>query len=268
MAGAYESFAEVYDELMDNVPYDAWASEILKILKEYGIEDGILCDLGCGTGNMTMRLFEQGYDMIGIDCSEDMLGIARQKQYMAMDEYELEEDELEEGLSQLRSILYLEQDMREFELYGTVRACISICDSVNYVLKEEELKNTFLLVNNYLDPKGLFLFDFNTVHKYQDVIGDSVIAENREDCSFIWENAYDEETQVNEYDLTIFIEEDEDLFRKFHELHYQRGYTLETMKRLIEEAGMKFVRAYDADTKKEVTKDSQRIFVIAMEQGK
>lgn len=268
MADSYESFAQVYDELMDNVPYEQWAEQILGILREYDITDGILCDLGCGTGSMTMLLRDAGYDMIGIDCSEDMLGIAREKQYLFMDEYEDEDAELEDGLSQMNSIMYLLQDMREFELYGTVRACISICDSVNYILEEEELLQTFRLVNNYLDPKGLFLFDFNTVHKYRDVIGDSVIAENREDCSFIWENNYDAEKEINEYDLTIFVQEEDDLFTRFHEMHYQRGYTLETMKRLIEESGLVFVRAFDSDTLKEADDESQRIFVIAMEQGK
>lgn len=268
MAQSYESFAQVYDELMDNVPYDEWAERILTILKEYNIEDGILCDLGCGTGNMTTRLSDAGYDMIGIDCSEEMLQIAREKQYMNLAEREEESDELDDGLSQLNSIMYLMQDMREFELFGTVKACISVCDSVNYILEDEELLETFRLVNNYLDPKGLFIFDFNTVHKYRDVIGDSVIAENRDNCSFIWENYYDDEDEVNEYDLTIFVQQEDSIFERFQEVHYQKGYTLDTMKRLIEESGMVFVKAIDSDTQEEVTEESQRILVIAMEQGK
>lgn len=268
MAESYESFAQVYDELMDNVPYDEWAEQIIAVLKKYHIEDGILCDLGCGTGNMTTRLSDAGYDMIGIDCSEEMLQIAREKQYLHLEEREEESQELDDGLSQMKSIMYLLQDMREFELFGTVRACISVCDSVNYILEEKELLETFRLVNNYLDPKGLFLFDFNTVHKYRDVIGDSVIAENRDNCSFIWENFYNDEDEINEYDLTIFVQQEGDTFERFKEEHYQKGYTLETMKRLIEESGMVFVKAIDSDTKGEVTGESQRIFVIAMEQGK
>lgn len=247
---SYESFAQVYDELMDNVPYDEWAQFYRKKLKEYGIEDGILCDLGCGTGNMTVRLAEAGYDMIGVDYSEEMLSIAREKQ------------------TAKGEILYLLQDMCEFELYGTVRACISVCDCLNYLLEEEQLLRVFKLVNNYLDPKGIFIFDFNTDYKYRQVIGDTVIAENRDDCSFIWENYYDEEERINEYDLTIFVQREEDIFQRFTETHFQKGYSLDQMKTLLEEAGLVFVEAVDMDTKGQPGETSERIFVIARENGK
>lgn len=104
------------------------------------------------------------------------------------------------------------------------------------------------------------------------MIGDSVIAESREDCSFIWENYYDAEGQINEYDLTIFVktgnQDGEDIFRRFTETHYQRGYTLEEMRGMVEKAGMEFVRAEDADTRGEVREESERIYVIARECGK
>ncbi len=119
---------------------------------------------------MTELLAKQGYDMIGVDLSDSMLDIAMEKRAQSG-----------------HNILYLQQDMREFELYGTVRAVICLCDSLNYLLEEDDLLTTFKLVNNYLDPNGLFIFDFNTVYKYETVIGDNTIAENREDCSFIWE---------------------------------------------------------------------------------
>ena len=248
---AYTSFAQVYDLFQDNVPYEEWAAYLKELLKEYGAEDGLVLDLGCGTGSMTQLLAEAGYDMIGADNSEEMLEIAMEKRAAA-------------GLD----ILYLLQDMREFELYGTVRAVICLCDSLNYLLEEDDLLTTFKLVNNYLDPNGLFIFDFNTVYKYETVIGDSTIAENREDCSFIWENYYTAEDQINEYDLTIFVKQQKDLFRKFTETHLQRGYTLETMKRLVEQSGLIFVEALDADTHGSVTETSERIYVIAREHGK
>ena len=248
---AYSDFARVYDIFMDNVEYEKWAEYLIGSLKEYGIEDGIVLELGCGTGVMTELLAESGYDMIGVDNSEEMLGEAMEKR-------------AESG----HEILYLEQDMREFELYGTVRAVICLCDSLNYLLEENDLLTTFKLVNNYLDPNGLFIFDFNTVYKYETVIGDSTIAENREDCSFIWENYYTAEDQINEYDLTIFVKQQKDLFRKFTETHLQRGYMLETMKRLVEQSGLIFVEALDADTHGSVTETSERIYVIAREHGK
>lgn len=247
---SYESFARVYDELMDNVPYEQWAEFYIKKLKENRIDTGIVCDLGCGTGNMTVRLAQAGYDMIGVDNSEEMLSAAREK------------------MPQDAEILYLLQDMREFELYGTVRACVSCCDCVNYILDEAELTEVFRLVNNYLDPKGLFVFDFNTDYKYREIIGDTVIAENRDDCSFIWENFYDEEEGINEYDLTIFVEEEPELYRKYTETHLQRGYTLAQMKDMLEKSGLIFEEAVDMDTRGPVTETSQRICVVARENGK
>ena len=290
---AYTSFAYVYDTFMDNVPYGEWARHIREKLCEHGVTDGIVLDLGCGTGTMTERLAGYGYDMIGVDNSEEMLELAMEKK-------------TESGYD----ILYLLQDMRGFELYGTVRAVVSVCDSVNYITEPDELEEVFRLVNNYLDPKGIFLFDFNTVHKYRAVIGDSTIAEDRGVCSFIWDNRYYEKEQINEYDLTLFIAEDfnpmenayvsertadsedallseegagdlEDtmfseeeggengsLYRRYTETHYQRGYTLAEIQELLERAGLVFIEAYDADTKETPNDTSERICVIARENGK
>lgn len=245
---AYSGFAEVYDQFMDNVPYDEWCAYLISLLGEYGIADGLILELGCGTGNMTVRLSQAGYDLIGVDNSEEMLSIAMNKR-------------------QEQKILYLLQDMREFELYGTVRAVICVCDSLNYVMEEEDLLQVFALVNNYLDPGGIFLFDLNTIFKYQQM-GDSVIAENREDASFIWENTYYPDEQVNEYELTIFVEEQPEIYRKYAETHYQRGYELENVIRLLKEAGMTFEAVYDAFTKEPPKPESERVIFVAREHGK
>ncbi|EGC74528.1 hypothetical protein HMPREF0490_01651 [Lachnospiraceae bacterium 6_1_37FAA] len=248
---AYTSFASVYDTFMDNIPYEEWAEYLSGLLAEYEVTAGIVLDLGCGTGTLTELMAARGFDMIGVDYSEEMLEIAMEKR-------------AESG----RDILYLLQDMREFELYGTVRAVISICDSLNYITEEEELEEVFRLVNNYLDPEGVFIFDFNTVYKYREILGDQTIAESREDCSFIWDNYYYEEEQINEYELSLFLQEEGNLYRKYVETHYQKGYELETIKSLLEKSGMKFVTAYDAFTRNPPTKESERVYVIARESGK
>ena len=143
---------------------------------------------------------------------------------------------------------------------------LSVCDSVNYLLEDEEVVTTFSLVNNYLYPGGVFIFDFNTVYKYEQVIGDDTIAENRESCSFIWENYYHAEQHINEYDLTIFTKMgEEELYRRFTETHFQRGYTPEEMIRFVELAGMKVELLLDAETHKAPTEISERIYVIARE---
>lgn len=279
----YTDFARVYDELMDDTPYEEWCDFLMEIFRRYGVDDvsrteecaandiGVInrnlekpvdadgetvdeklrqerntvLDLGCGTGTLTELLAREGYDMIGVDNAEEMLRIAMEKRERS-------------GLD----ILYLLQDMRELELYGTVGAVVSVCDSLNYLLNEEDIVQTFDRVNNYLYPQGIFIFDFNTVYKYQTVIGDAIIAENREDCSFIWENYYHEDEEINEYDLTVFVAENQ-LFRRFQEVHYQRGYRLSQMKALLERAGLEFLEAMDADTHGEVRQESERIYVVA-----
>ncbi|MCM1273234.1 MAG: class I SAM-dependent methyltransferase [Clostridium sp.] len=252
MSEAYSDFALVYDRLMDNIPYDDWFHYIHGLLTEYGITDGIAAELGCGTGNITERLAKAGYDMIGIDNSLSMLDVARSKKTDAS------------------SSLYLCQDMREFELYGTVSAIISVCDSINYILEPDDLLDVFSLVNNYLDPKGIFIFDFNTRHYYLDVVADATIAEDREDISFIWDNYYDTDADINELALSLFIRETDDdtLFRKYEELHLQRGYTLDEITKLVQKSGLELICSYDAFTHNPATNDSERIYVIAREHGK
>ena len=248
---SYQSFAQVYDLFMDNIDYDSWSRYLIGLLKEYGVSDGLVLELGCGTGSMTQRLAQAGYDMIGADLSADMLDIAMEKREAS-------------GLD----ILYLLQDMREFELYGTVRAVVSICDSMNYMLEEEDLLDVCKLVNNYLDPGGMFIFDLNTEKKYR-VMGETTIAENRDEASFIWENYFDEEEKINEYDLTLFIRDEEDgRYDKFEEFHEQRAYPLALIRETIERSGLEFVTMYDAFTHEPATEDSERVYVIAREHGK
>lgn len=248
---AYTGFASVYDMFMDNIPYEEWEEYLTGLLREYGVEDGLVLDLGCGTGTLTRLLAARGYDMIGVDLSDEMLEIAMEHQAESPD-----------------GILYLQQDMREFELYGTVRAIVSICDSINYVTEYEDLVQVLRLANNYLDPGGVFIFDLNTLYKYQEILGEQTIAENREEGSFIWENYFHEEEQINEYDLTLFIRDADGRFSKYQETHYQKAYEIETVKQAIREAGMKLEAVYDAFTKNPPEADSQRVYFVVREQGK
>lgn len=249
----YTGFAVVYDLFMKDVPYDEWTKDIQDILSKENITSGLLLELACGTGSMTRRFSKLGYDMIGIDFSEEMLEIAREKS--------TDED----------GILYLCQDMREFELYGTVRAIYCVCDSLNYITEEKELVKVFQLANNYLDERGIFFFDFDTDYYYRDVVGDSTLAQSHEEGSYIWENTYYEEEEINEVNLTLFYpardteSTGEAFYRKYEETHFRRGYSLEMMMDIVKQAGMEWVNAYDAETKEKPTEQSERIVAVVRE---
>lgn len=246
---AYTGFAEVYDEFMEDVPYEKWRDLVVAELKKEGIADGLVLDLGCGTGTFTRMLAEAGYDMIGVDGSQEMLMEAREKTADS-------------------GILYLCQDMREFELYGTVRAIVSTCDTMNYLLTPEDFIRTLRLANNYLDPGGVFIFDLNTLYKFREVMGNTTIAENGEDASFIWDNYFDEETGRNEYDLTLFIRQENGLFARVSEVHEEQGYAPEQILEFIARSGMEYVRAFDAETGGEPHETSEKVFYVVREHGK
>ena len=243
---AYTAFASVYEMYMDNIPYDEWANNIKALFEKYNMPMEIVCDIGCGTGQMTRRLKAMGYDMIGIDNSYDMLMEA-----MANEDSQ--------------GILYLCQDMRSFELYGTVGAVISVCDSINYLRNEAELLEVCKLVNNYLDPKGLFIFDVKT-EKYYKELGDKTIAENRQEGSYIWENEYDIKARDNYYDLTIYTANDEGTFDRYEEEHLQHAFTVTEIKKAISASGLELLDVLDVATmSSENIDDSDRLYFIARE---
>ncbi|MCR5823200.1 MAG: class I SAM-dependent methyltransferase [Lachnospiraceae bacterium] len=246
----YTGFSTCYEKFMDNIPYDKWTEYIVFLLRKYGVEDGLVCELGCGTGSITRRLAKAGYDMIGIDESSDMLEVAM---YDHMDEN--------------AGILFLNQDMREMELYGTVKAFVCVCDSMNYLLKEEDLVKTFKLANNYLEARGVFIFDMKTEYEFGVKMGNRTIVDNREDGTLIWENRYDPQKKENRYDITVYdlLQDEDGIYERIDETHIQRAYDTEKVKALIEEAGLEFVAAFDAFTMEAPKTDSERVYYIARE---
>ncbi len=246
----YNSFAEVYDLFMEQVPYGKWCDFLCRKLAGNGITEGTLCELGCGTGSMTELLAARGFSVIGIDGSEEMLNEAVRKKDLSG-----------------REILYLRQDMRDFALHGPVSAIVSVCDCLNYLLSEEELLQTFRCVRNYLSPEGVFFFDMNTQARYAGT-GDRTIAESREEGSFIWENTYDPLTGENEYALTLFVPEgDTGLYRRSEEVHVQKAYPEETIRALLEEAGLSAAGVWADYTDAAPDRDTERICVLAKAAG-
>lgn len=240
----YSDFAYVYDSFMDNIPYQSWYDYLHGLLMDYNINNGIVVDLACGTGTITAMLAADGYDMIGIDLSYEMLNIARGK---CPD-----------------NVLFLHQDIRELDLYGTASAMVCICDGINYMLDEESLYQVFDKVYTFLDDGGVFIFDMKTRHFYENMLGNQTIADNRENSSLIWENEFDKTTGINEYFITIYnlYSKELGLFERFEEFHRQRAYPVEKIKELAAKAGLETVAVYNAFTKEEPLDNSERIYYI------
>lgn len=246
----YQDFAYLYDALQQDVPYKDFAEYYVKIMEKFNNEKGLCLDLGCGTGNMTLILDSIGFDMIGVDSSLDMLNVAREK-----------------AMENERNILFLNQDMTSFELYGTVSTVISTLDCINYVTDKEELLKVFKLVNNYLDPKGLFIFDINSAYKLEHILGDNTYVSDGEDIFYSWQNSYDIENKICTFDLTFF-EKDEDVYYRYDETHYERAYSVEEITDLLTQAGMEVVGVYDNLTFNPTHDKSERIFFVAREKEK
>lgn len=247
----YQEFAHVYDEFMEVISYTEWADYIEAIWNKHQCKPELVLDLACGTGGLAVELSKRGYDMIGSDLSVDMLEEAREK-----------------VIEEQQNVLFLQQDMREFELYGTVQSIICTCDSLNYLLKLEDVEKVFQLVDNYLDPEGLFVFDINTEYKYKEILSDNVFADTYEDAAFIWQNEYDAEQKINEYMVTFFIEEDEGRYQRYEELHMQKAYCIQEIRQCIEKAGLKLEAVYDGMTLNEPHDQSERLCFVVREQKK
>lgn len=240
----YDEFAFLYDYLMNQVPYDVWVDFIIEEFDQNERPIKLVCDLGCGTGNITLPLARHGYDMIGIDLSENMLMVAREKAF-----------------EESKSILYLLQDMQEFELYGTVDAIISACDSCNYV-DALGLKKVFALVYNYLDVGGLFIFDLNTRYKFEVGFKNQTFSEVGEDFATIWENQFDPIQGTNEYLVTCFVEE-EGSYIRFEEHHTEYSHDMTDVLQWLVDAGLTVIKTVDDYSKKTVSETTERITFIA-----
>ncbi len=242
----YKSFAQVYDLFMSDIDYKSWIKYLKQLWAKYNFNPKLIAELGCGTGNITIELAKRGYDMIAIDISEDMLAVAQKK-------------------SNNLDILYLLQDMIEFELYGTVDCIISLCDSINYITDENDLLKVFKLVNNYLEPKGLFIFDINTEYKFEKLLSNNTFAQTDEKACYIWENFYDENEKINAYYMNFFIKKQNNYYQRFEETHYQKAYKINEIQNLLNKANLKLLDVFDAFTFNKPRNESDRVYFIAQE---
>ena len=239
----YSGFAYLYDLLMHDVPYENWVSYIDQVLTKHLGEDRqsrIVLDMACGTGNITIPLAQLGYDMIGVDVSVDMLAQAQAKV---------------DG----QRILFLAQDMRDLDLYGTVDAAICACDGFNYILDAAQLGDVFKRVRMFLNDGGVFIFDMNTEYKFKQVLGSKCFVGEADGVSYEWENSFNAETGINEYHVTFAPGGDE----PFEEVHYQRAYAVDMVLDLLKTAGFSTVEVFDGYSEAGLNEKSDRAVFIA-----
>lgn len=234
MFSGYDSIASIYDNINAEIDYSRWADFIEAAFEKHlEKKPELVLDLACGTGSMTFELHSRGYDMIGADSSEDMLSEAYEKAF-------------DKGIS---NILFLRQDMREFELYGTVGAITCCLDSINYLTEDGDIEKCFSLVHNYLDPGGLFLFDVNTPHKFEHIYGNNSYVYEEEDCGTgnfcVWQNFFDKESGLCDFSLTVFErEEGSELYTRRDEVQTERCYNREKIEKALADTGFELIGFY------------------------
>lgn len=240
MISGYDCAAGAYDSFNKDINYTSWAKNIDQIIKKYGVYyDGVLLDLGCGTGSMTIELSKLGYDMIGIDISEEMLSVARER---------IENDGTE-------NILLLCQDIEDFELYGTVDNAVSCLDTLNHLTELNSLKNCFKTVHNYLIPDGLFIFDMNTPYKLKTVFGNNDFILEEDGIVCCWQNEYDDENSECSIYFSVFTEEADGMYSRKDGFHAEHAYELNDILSLLSECGFEVISVF-SDLKGKIPSDA------------
>lgn len=244
MCDIYNNFAYVYDKLTIDIDYKKWADYIENILSKHKVKATMILELGCGTGSFGIEMARRGYEMICLDLSTEMLDCASEK---------AKKDELD--------ILFLNQDMCNFELYGTVDVIVCLLDSFNYLTKPSQIKNLFKLVHNYLNPGGLFIFDINTQYKFEKTLSNNLFYEIDDDITYIWENDYNPKTKKARFDLTFFVKQDE-LYQRFDETHFEKAYSNVEIMEFIKTSDLEFITVYDELKFKKPSLTNQRSFYV------
>lgn len=244
---SYQRFAYVYDQLMKDAPYDSWLQFVERVVTKYEHPIRHVLDLACGTGSIAIPLAAKGYKVTGIDLSEDMLAMSYAKSQEA-------------GVT----VDWIQQDMLQLELSQQVDTIVCFCDSLNYVTEDEQIIQLFHRIYEQLTPNGYFLCDLHSIHKLKHVFGDHTFGTHEENVSLLWQSFYDEEQETVDHELSFFIqEEQEDLYRRFDEVHTQKGYRLEDIMEWLYAVGFE-IKEVTADFSEQAPEEeSERLFIVA-----
>lgn len=241
---AYSVFADVYDSFMKNIPYGKWCKNITMYLEEHGYTDCGVMELGCGTGSMTIRLAKKGYHMIGTDLSEAMIARAKKRSQRA-------------GVQ----IRYEQWDMRAKSEVRALPVVLSVCDSMNYLLDEYDLRLTFQSAYHSLMKGGIFLFDMKTDAFYKN-LGDATFSDTNEHATYIWENSYDAAERNNNYQLTFFIKNPLGFYTKRTEEHVQHVFSKEEVFRIAKECGFTEISHLDEKLTGPADETAERTYYV------
>ena len=249
MAG-YGDFSYYYDLLTENVDYEQRCDYICDLLAENGIGKGILLDLACGTGTLSVMLNQRGFDVIGTDASEDMLTKAQEKKYESAPD-----------------AIFLCQKMEELDLFGTINAAVCTLDSINHITDSKKVKEVFRRVSLFMEDGGIFIFDVNTPYKHREILGNNTFVYDLDEVYCVWQNSTDEEL-LTEVSLDIFeYDEDSDSYLRYSEEFSEKGYELELLRSFAEEFRFETIGIYDELTKSPVREDSQRAVFVLKKHG-
>ncbi len=242
---SYGSFAQVYDRLTENVDYKSYAAYIKRLFDRYGKNISSVLDVACGTGTLTVELSKQGYEMIGVDASYDMLMKAQEKK-------------LEESLD----ILYLCQRAEKIDLYGTVQGAVCTLDSINHITEEETVVDAFRRISLFMEKDGIFIFDLNTEFKHRHVLGDNTFVYDVDDVYCVWQNEFEEENLTTHIFLDIFSEEN-GVYERFFEEFEERAYPHEKVLEWLNLSGLELVDFFEEFTENKPKEDTERIVYVA-----
>lgn len=242
---SYDNFSRYYDLLTDNVEYEKRAEYFCRLLSLCGIKSGILLDLACGTGSISVEMAKRGFDVIGVDSSIGMLNSARAKAY---------ENE--------QQILLLNQSMDEIDLYGTVDCAVCVLDSINHLEDAAQVRRTFEKVSLFMNPGGAFAFDVNTLYKHKNVLGNNAFVYDLDELYCVWQNSYNEDDSSVDISLDFFEEEDGVYYRS-GESFTERAYELGDIASWLEEAGFEVVGIYDDMTTENAYTETERAVFLA-----
>lgn len=241
---AYTDFAKVYDMFMRDIPYERWGEAVTGYLRKKGFESGRVLELGCGTGTFTMLMARNGYEMTGIDNSEDMIGEAERKRKKAK-----------------LNISYMQQDMRALEISNKFPVILSVCDSVNYMENDFDLRSMMECTADSLTDTGIFIFDLKTPAYYKR-LGNQVFTDSTDNGTYVWENDFDCETGDNNYYITFFIEQKHGLYRKFIEEHTQHAFCDDDVRKAAAAAGLEVRETLGVNMAGDADWDAERVYYV------